>query len=52
MNVFDEWLKSNDPDFGIRDIEQVMSEATKNGLLHLLARPMPANNFFHLFEKT
>lgn len=49
---FEEWLKSLDPGFGVRDVEAVIEEASKNGLRHLLARPMPANNYFHLFEKS
>lgn len=48
---FDEWLKSLDPEYGVRDMEAVLDEASKNGLRHIIARPMPANNFFHLFEK-
>ncbi|MCC3304184.1 DUF938 domain-containing protein [Sneathiella sp. HT1-7] len=48
---FEEWLKSLDPEYGIRNIEDVREEAVKNGIRHIIARPMPANNFFHLFEK-
>ena len=49
---FEEWLKTLDPEYGVRDIEAVMEEASKNGLKHVIARPMPANNFLHLFEKS
>lgn len=49
---FDSWLKARDGEFGVRDIRDVMDEASKNGIRHLIARPMPANNFLHLFEKT
>ncbi|MBO0332969.1 DUF938 domain-containing protein [Sneathiella sp. CAU 1612] len=48
---FESWLKSLDPGYGVRDVEAVLKEASKNDLRHLLARPMPANNFLHLFEK-
>lgn len=48
---FDGWLKARDGEFGVRDIRDVMDEASKNGIRHLIARPMPANNFLHLFEK-
>ncbi|WP_334130328.1 DUF938 domain-containing protein [Sneathiella sp.] len=48
---FDRWLKSQNPAYGVRDIRDVMREAAGRGLHHLLARPMPANNFIHLFEK-
>ena len=49
---FEGWLKSLDPKYGVRDMEAVLEEASKNSLRHLIARPMPANNFFHLFEKS
>lgn len=48
---FEVWLKSLDQEFAIRDQEQVISEAKKNGLTHLNALPMPANNFLQIFEK-
>ncbi|MAL79463.1 MAG: SAM-dependent methyltransferase [Sneathiella sp.] len=48
---FDGWLKARDAGYGVRDIRDVITEARKNGLQHLVARPMPANNFMHLFEK-
>lgn len=48
---FEGWLKSLNPGYGVRDIEAVLAEATSNGLQHIVARPMPANNYFHLFEK-
>jgi hypothetical protein len=49
---FDHWLKARDAGYGVRDMRDVITEARKNGLQHLVARPMPANNFMHLFEMT
>ncbi|MZR30015.1 DUF938 domain-containing protein [Sneathiella litorea] len=48
---FEAWLKSLDPEFGVRDIEAVRTEAAKHNLLHKATKPMPANNFMHMFEK-
>ncbi|MBE7635491.1 DUF938 domain-containing protein [Sneathiella sp. P13V-1] len=49
--AFEEWLKAKDSSFGVRDIEKVAAEAEKNGLLLKESLPMPANNFFQIFEK-
>ena len=49
---FESWLKSLNPDFAVRDIEIVSAEAKKNGLHHIAAHPMPANNYIHIFEKS
>ncbi|PHQ68611.1 MAG: SAM-dependent methyltransferase [Sneathiella sp.] len=48
---FDLWLKSKNPDFAIRDQDDVIHEAATHGLVHLEAYPMPANNFLQIFEK-
>ncbi|TNE37350.1 MAG: DUF938 domain-containing protein [Alphaproteobacteria bacterium] len=48
---FDLWLKSRNPAWGVRDQEQVIAEAEGNGLTHLEAVPMPANNFIQIFRK-
>ena len=49
--AFEEWLKAKDASFGVRDIEKVAAEAEKNGLLLKESLPMPANNFFQIFQK-
>lgn len=50
---FEEWLKSLDPEFGVRDLEgEVMPEAHKAGLVLVEIRPMPSNNFVVVFEKS
>ena len=46
---FEEWLKSLDPGFGVRDMETVIAEADKNGLELTAKLPMPANNFSLIF---
>lgn len=50
--TFDQWLKSRNPAYAIRDQETVIELAAQNGLTHLEAIPMPANNFLQIFEKT
>ncbi|MEX1037025.1 MAG: DUF938 domain-containing protein [Sneathiella sp.] len=49
---FETWLKSMDPEYAVRDIETVRAVAAVNGLQHVAAHPMPANNYFHIFEKS
>lgn len=49
---FEEWLKSLDPRFGVRDLEAVVAEAEKNGLSLESRIAMPANNFSLVFRKT
>lgn len=41
---FDRWLRSRDPDSGIRLFEDLDALARDNGLVHEGDRPMPANN--------
>jgi len=48
---FDASLKSRNPDWGIRDLDDVAIEARKNGLACKEIVEMPANNFCVLFEK-
>lgn len=48
---FEHWLKSKSPEFEVRDQQQVIDEARKNGLKHIEAVAMPANNFLQIFEK-
>jgi hypothetical protein len=42
--AFDESLKSRDPDWGLRNLEEVIAEAEANGLGPDRVVPMPANN--------
>jgi len=48
---FEKWLTDQSSEFGVRDIEQVISEAALYGFLHVESCPMPANNFIQIFEK-
>lgn len=48
---FETWLKAKGPECGIRDIEHVVREAQKAGLILLEDREMPANNRLLLFVK-
>lgn len=48
---FESWLKSLNPRFGVRDMEDVVAQANANGLDLREQRPMPANNFTLVFEK-
>ena len=50
---FDESLRSRNPDWGVRDLESdVLPIAQNVGLSLLEARPVPANNFILVFEKS
>ena len=48
---FDDWLKSRDPDSGIRDIEDLCELAEKAGLVLKQDFEMPANNRILYWEK-
>lgn len=48
---FESWLKSRDPESGIRDIEEVVSFAASKGLEPVGEHPMPANNLILAFSK-
>ena len=48
---FDASLKSRNPEWGIRDLDDVAVEARKHGLECREIVEMPANNFCVLFEK-
>ncbi|MFT5586629.1 MAG: SAM-dependent methyltransferase [Cognaticolwellia sp.] len=45
-------LESMDPDFGVRDADELMKIALENGLALVEKVAMPANNFTLVFEKT
>jgi len=49
--VFDLTLKKTDPDWGLRDIREVETEASSNGLKLREVVDMPANNFSLVFQK-
>lgn len=48
---FDEWLKDQDPRYGVRDLERLVATAHAHGLEHRETIPMPANNFVVVFVK-
>ncbi|MFA7431320.1 MAG: DUF938 domain-containing protein [Rhodospirillaceae bacterium] len=50
--AFEDWLKAQDPRFGVRDLEAVTEEAARHGLTLSETVPMPANNFTVVFRKT
>lgn len=50
--AFDASLKARDPDWGLRDLEEVSAEAGKNGLRLERILAMPANNISATFRKT
>jgi SAM-dependent methyltransferase len=49
--AFDESLRARNPDWGVRDLEDVVAEAAKNGLELERVVPMPANNLSVVFRK-
>ena len=49
--TFNEWLKEQNENFGVRNIEDVIEEGKKNGLKFIEKIQMPANNFTLIFEK-
>lgn len=48
---FEGWLKSMDPDFGVRDAGKLAKLAEENGLALVEKVAMPANNFTLVFER-
>ncbi|MEM7769599.1 MAG: DUF938 domain-containing protein [Cyanobacteria bacterium P01_A01_bin.37] len=48
---FDQSLRSQNPEWGVRDLEVVIAEAAKHHLLHYSTIPMPANNLSVVFQK-
>jgi hypothetical protein len=49
--AFDQSLKGRNPDWGLRDLDDVAAEAEKNGLRLESVTPMPANNLSVAFRK-
>jgi len=50
--AFDESLRARNPEWGVRDLEDVVAEAEKNGLRLESVKPMPANNLSVLFRRS
>ena len=48
---FEEWLKSLDPDYGLRNLEDVVQVAESSDLELLERIEMPANNLSVLFRR-
>lgn len=48
---FDDWLKSRDPQSGIKDFEAIAELAAAIGLELVADHPMPANNRLLVFQK-
>jgi hypothetical protein len=48
---FDESLRSQNPDWGVRHLEEVINEAEKHNLRHYSTIHMPANNLSVVFQK-
>lgn len=48
---FDAMLKKTNPEWGLRNLQDVEAEAGKNGLKLIKVVPMPANNFSVVFQK-
>lgn len=48
---FDQFLKAKDPSYGVRNLEDVIEEAKKQGLVFVEKIEMPANNLSVIFRK-
>ena len=48
--AFDEWLRAQDPRWGVRDVADMEREAATHGLRLAAVEPMPANNFSLVFK--
>lgn len=49
--AFDESLRARNPDWGVRDVDDVTALARSNGLTLAKIVPMPANNLVLVFER-
>ena len=47
----DEWLKSRDPQSGIKDLDELIAQAAAVNLIYSHRVAMPANNFILVFTK-
>jgi hypothetical protein len=50
--VFDSSLRERDPEWGVRDIEELQQLASNVGLALIEIAEMPANNFTLVFERS
>ena len=50
--AFDGWLKAQNPEWGMRRLEDVVAEAERHGLALDRIVPMPANNVSVVFRRT
>ncbi len=50
--AFDESLRSRDPQWGIRDLDDVIAAAARHALSHIETVAMPANNQSVIFRRT
>jgi len=49
--AFDIWLKAENAEWGVRDLDDVVAEADRHGLTVETVVPMPANNLSVVFRK-
>jgi hypothetical protein len=49
--AFEQWLWNQDPEFGVRDMADVIEQASAQALAFVACIPMPANNFCLVFKK-
>lgn len=49
--AFDADLRARNPEWGLRDMEEVVALGVNNGLLLIEIEPMPANNFSVIFRR-
>ena len=49
---FDQWLRSKDPSWGVRGIEEISVFANSNQLVLDRLVPMPANNFMLIYRRS
>jgi hypothetical protein len=50
--AFDESLRARDPSWGIRQLDEVVAEAGRNGLALAQRHAMPANNLMLVFKRS
>jgi hypothetical protein len=50
-DAFDQSLRQQNPEWGVRDLEAVIAEAERNGLAFVKTQAMPANNLSVVFRK-
>ncbi len=49
--AFDESLRARNPDWGVRDLEQVLEVASSSGLAHAATETLPANNLLIVLRR-